>query len=223
MSKPFIFKSGSIAAQPFAASLREIAMPAAPKKRSQEALEHAIEHARAEGFAQGREEGFEVGRTTGYQAGFDQAYSEASNKQSEMLRLFATELQSVHDRLEASIATWFEASERELEIIAVQIAEHLIGTQLQLDRSVIVEATKSALHQISEANKARIRVNPFDSAILDSAREELLAASAGLRGIEIVDDVTIQGGCVIETERGAVDATIETRLELLKGGLEDAA
>lgn len=182
-----------------------------------------IEQSKAEGYEAGRLEGFTVGQKSGYQAGFDQAYSEASNKQAEMLREFAASLQTVHDRLEAAISEWFVASEAELEQVAIDIAEHLIGAQLTLDRTFIIETTKLALLQLTEATRARVRVNPFDSVILNDAREELLAATASLRGVEIVSDASIMGGCIVETERGATDATIDKRLDILKGGMEEAA
>ncbi|HVT14424.1 MAG TPA: FliH/SctL family protein [Fimbriimonadaceae bacterium] len=227
MSKPFIFRSGSVAAQSFTATLGEIAVPPTPKKRSahEAALlrQKAIDDAKAEGFALGHDEGFEVGQKMGYQAGFDQAYAEASTQQAEKLRAFGVELQKVHDDLEATIAEWFANAEIEVEAIALEVAKTLIGAQLHLDRSFVIETTKEALQQISEANKARIRVNPFDSVILSNAREELLAATASLRGIEIVGDASIDGGCIVETERGVVDATVETRLRILEGGLEDVA
>ncbi|HWA82542.1 MAG TPA: FliH/SctL family protein [Fimbriimonadaceae bacterium] len=227
MSRSFIFRNGSIAAQSFAATLGEVAVPPTPKKRSahEAALlrQKAIDDAKAEGFSQGRDEGFEVGQKTGYQAGFDQAYAEASTQQSEKLRAFAAELQKVHDGLEVAIAEWFANAEVEVEAIALDIAKTLLGAQLNLDRSFVIETTKAALQQLSEANKARVRVNPFDSVILGNARDELLAATASLRGIEIVGDASIEGGCIIETERGVVDATAETRLRILEGGLEDVA
>lgn len=214
-------------AQPFTASLGEIVVPVSSKKRAiQEAAkarQKALDEVRAEASSQGWQEGFEAGQKSGYQAGFDQAHSEASNEQNEMLRAFAADLQRQHDRFEEAVVKWCESAEETVEVLAVDIAEKLVHAQLGLDRSFVIQTTKDALQQLTEANTARIRVNPFDSVILSNAREELLAATASLRGVEIVDDDTILGGCVIETDRGAVDATIETRLKLLEGGLEDVA
>jgi flagellar assembly protein FliH len=227
LSNALIFRNGTVATQPFSATLGAIDVPVVPKKRGAHDAavlrQQALESERARGFESGKDEGFAEGRSAGYQAGFDQAYAEASNEQAEKLRQFATELQSVQERLQQSIREWFEQSEAELEAIGVQIAEKLVGAQLNLDHSFILETTKAALQQVAEASTARIRLNPFDAVILSNAREELLSATASLRGIEIVDDSSIYGGCIVETERGAVDATIETRLKLLEGGLEEAA
>lgn len=222
MSNSFVIKGGSVAAKPFTASLAEIAIPRV-KRGHHDSLQRAVDEAKAQGFAQGQAEGFEAGRTAGYQAGFEQAYVEASNQQAEAVRAFVAELQRVHDQLEESIAEWYVASEAEMEKLGVKVAEHLISAQLQLDRTIVIETTKNALRQITDANRARIRVNPFDSVILTSAREEILAASASLHGVEIVGDESISGGCIVETERGVVDATLDTRLEIIQGGMEEAA
>lgn len=228
MSKALIFKGGTVAARPFASSLSEIPAEAlSPRKRSAhdaaEVRRLIMEEARAEGHDEGIAIGLEEGRVAGYQAGFDQAHSEATNRHAEALRAFAAELQVVRDGLSDAIDSWFQASESELETMAVEIAKRLLDAQLTLDRSFIKETTQTALHRVAQATNARIRVNPFDSALLREAREELMASTATLRGIEIVDDASIVGGCMIETERGAVDATIDKRLEILEGGLEEAA
>ncbi|HTQ09529.1 MAG TPA: FliH/SctL family protein [Fimbriimonadaceae bacterium] len=227
MSKDSIFRPGTVKTEPFVTKLGELPEAAVPRKKraaheAAVARQRALDEAREEARALGQNEGFEIGHKAGYQAGFDQAYAEASNKQSEMLRAFAADLQTVRDRLEEAIREWFEAAEVEAEDIAVEIAQKLLHAQLSLDRSYIIEAAKAALSQLTEASHARIRVNPFDSVILSNAREELLAATASLRGVEVVDDSSILGGCIVETDRGAVDATVSTRFEVLQGGLEVA-
>jgi flagellar biosynthesis/type III secretory pathway protein FliH len=63
---------------------------------------------------------------------------------------------------------------------------------------------------------ARIRVNPFDVESLNASKEDLMALSTSLRSLEIVDDSAILGGCIIETDGGVVDASVDAQLQRLE-------
>lgn len=178
---------------------------------------------RDHGYSEGREQGVAEGREAGFNQGRDEALAQFGREHSEQLARLATDLQQLHGRIESAVAEWANQAQAELETLGIQVAEKLLAAQLTLDRAVIIETAREALRQITETGRARIRVNPFDSPILQGCRDDLLAATASLRGIEIVDDVTILGGCIVETDRGVVDARPETKLEILKGGMEEAA
>lgn len=226
MSNTFVIKGGSTAAPTFASTLSEIKGPISSRGKLgplHSARERAENEGFEAGFAKGREEGSELGYNSGYEAGKAEAL-EAFNlaKRAEFAQL-AAELQAIQGDLQTKIEAWFAQSEKELEDFAVQIAEKLIDSQLSLDRSFVKQNVINALSQVTSSSNVRIRVNPFDSVVLSGCRDEILASCAGLTGVDIVQDSSIRGGCMIETERGVVDATIETRLELLKGGMEEAA
>ena len=59
----------------------------------------------------------------------------------------------------------------------------------------------------------RLRVSLGDAGRVRAMREDLLTMLDGLRHLEIVDDRRVgDGGCVIETNAGTIDAKIETQL-----------
>lgn len=175
------------------------------------------------GYAEGREQGIVEGRDAGFAQGREEATSQFQAEHAERLDQLTSDLQDLHRRIESAVAEWAIQAQEELESLGVQVAQKLLAAQLTLDRTIIVETAREALRQITETGRARIRVNPFDSPILQGCRDELLAATASLRGIEIVDDASILGGCIVETDRGVVDARPETKLEILEGGMEEAA
>lgn len=224
MSSAFVIKGG-LAAPSFASTLSEVAPLAKTGKAG--ALESIKEQARRQGHAAGFNEGHAEGSASGYEAGFAQGMADAREalelEKQELFASFARDLQQIKDALQVQIDGWFSASETELEKIAVEIAQRMLDAQLSLDRSFIRDTVVRALSHVRDSSRVRIRVNPADSAILQSAKEEILAASAGLTGVEIVVDSSIKAGCIVETERGQIDSTMETRLELLEGGMEDAA
>jgi flagellar assembly protein FliH len=59
----------------------------------------------------------------------------------------------------------------------------------------------------------RVRVSVADAPHVKEMRQEILELMDGLRHLEIVDDRRVgDGGCVIETNAGTIDAKIETQL-----------
>ncbi|MCB8932711.1 MAG: hypothetical protein H6534_04640, partial [Chthonomonadaceae bacterium] len=58
-----------------------------------------------------------------------------------------------------------------------------------------------------------IRANVLDAPALSRHREELAALAPSLRQVDIVEDPTIRAGCVIETDGGVVEATVEQKLQ----------
>ena len=224
LSSTFVIKGG-LAAPSFASTLSEVAPLVKTGKAG--ALESIKEQARRQGHAAGFQEGLVEGNASGYEAGFALGMAEAREalelEKQELFASFARDLQQVKDELQVRIDGWFSASETELEKIAVDVAQRLLDAQLSLDRSFIRDTVVRALSHVRDASQIRIRVNPADSAILQSAKDEILASCAGLSGIEFIVDSSIRAGCIVETERGQIDSTMETRLELLEGGMEDAA
>jgi flagellar biosynthesis/type III secretory pathway protein FliH len=70
----------------------------------------------------------------------------------------------------------------------------------------------NALRRITDKEQVRIRVSVSDAEQVKSLREELIAMTDGLRQLEIIDDRRVgDGGCVIETGAGTIDAKIETQ------------
>jgi flagellar biosynthesis/type III secretory pathway protein FliH len=125
--------------------------------------------------------------------------------------------------LENAIEQWYLGAESELAELAVRIARHILQQEIALPHDTITALAKDALKNVVHASQVRIRLNPIDIPILEEHKSELLALSAHLRSIEIVDDPTILGGCIIDSSAGTIDATVPTRLELVETEIKEAA
>lgn len=226
MSNAYVIKGG-VSAPVFASTLSEVVVPIRAKNSKLSAIDQVKEAARQtgynDGYSAGSEEGFALGKAEGFEAGRAEALAQFNAAHSAQLQSLASDLQQVQANLQSTIQEWFQASEAEMERIAVKVAEKLVGAQLTLDRSFIKESVVSALAQVTEASRVRIRINPLDSATLAGCREELLASCAGLTGVEIAADSSITAGCMIETDRGVIDATLDTRLQLFTNEFPEAA
>jgi flagellar biosynthesis/type III secretory pathway protein FliH len=110
-----------------------------------------------------------------------------------------------------------------LGALAVVIAARILGRELSTSKDAVTELARDAIREVSAVDKVRIRVNPLDHNLLMDSRDLILAANPTVRGVEIVDDPTIEAGVKIESDAGLIDATIRTQLELALNALTRAA
>ena len=109
-------------------------------------------------------------------------------------------------------ALW-RTQETEMVALALDIARQVIKTEVAENPAVIHAVLANALRRITDKDNVRVRVSVSDAPRVKEAREDLMEVVDGLRFIEIVADRRVgDGGCVIETNAGTIDAKIETQI-----------
>lgn len=176
-----------------------------------EARREAYEAAYAIGFNTGRQEGYDVGK----QEGSAKAYDDVAERKQQELTMLLDDLNQIPRRADDALHTWFSAAEPKLAELSALIATRLLSRELELGADTVTSVTKEAIGEVTHSISARIKVNPADVGILQQHREELLGLAPSLRDIQIIEDSHIQGGCLIETEGGVIDATLESKFNAI--------
>ena len=106
--------------------------------------------------------------------------------------------------------------------ISVDIAQTIIKKELESDPQLLINTIVDVLRAISKSeSKITIRTNPqYVQFIKDSIPN--ITYQYGIESkINLVSDPSIEeGGCVLETNNGIVDASIDTQLEIIKKALD---
>lgn len=103
--------------------------------------------------------------------------------------------------------------EAEMVALCLDIARQVVKTEVSQNPAVVHAVLANALRRLTDKDNVRVRVSVGDLARVKEGREDLLELVDGLRHLEIVDDRRMgDGGCVIETNAGTIDARIETQL-----------
>ena len=189
----------------------------------EEARARAVEEGYRIGLAKGRTEGFKLGREEGTIEGREEAAAEAAALHAQALADFRAALEEIVSQINAGIPKFYDAAEQAMTDLAMDAVRKVLAAELEISRESALAIVQEALREVTHSTKARIRVNVQDRKTLEVYRAEVLAAAGSLREIEFVDDPSLAGGCVIETEGGLVDASLETKLELLEEELRRAA
>jgi flagellar assembly protein FliH len=207
----------AVAAKPFLAVLKDPLQAVASQQGSRlhQQLEQLREEARREGYEEGMRRGFEEGRVAGYREGFEQATTEVRNREKAALDGFLASLQQVEECFGPLMDRFFANCEEALAPLAMAIASRLVAKELTLGADAALAVAREALAEVTHAESARIRVNPFQSPALRQRMAELLNASESLKRIELVDDPAVDGGVIVDSAGGVIDASLPTRVRNL--------
>ena len=116
-----------------------------------------------------------------------------------------------------SIVKQFEKACVEL---AVAIAEKIVCHEVSINRETIVDVLKNALKQVGGSEILEIRFNPSDLQVIQNADRSLRDLNGENASLER-DDAVHSGGCLIKTDFGCVDATIDHQLEAVTEALRE--
>lgn len=159
------------------------------------------EKLKEEAFKQGYQEGYSQGERTGF---------ESVKEQIELAK-------SVVDTAKNDYRAKIESSEQTILLIAMKAAEKIINREIENDPSYMKNVVKKVLKEARDYREIQIIVHPSHYSFIVSQKDELLSLFP--REIELYiypDDQVTQNSCIIETEGGRIDASIDSQLEMLK-------
>ena len=107
--------------------------------------------------------------------------------------------------------------------ISLDIAKKIIKKEMKESPEILLDNIKDILKGLSkEESKIVLKVNPAQVAMLKQEMPEAVSM-AGLEAKVIIvpDENTMEGGCMVTTDNGVIDATIETQLAIISEALKE--
>ncbi len=175
----------------------------ADKDKVEKRMEIEREMAHREGLLEGKKEGIEIEkrRLSSTLTAFTNLIKELSESKKRILK----------------------ESEEETLDLAISIAEKVIHQEVSTEKGVILSVLRAAIKNILDKDEIKIRLNPRDYACMMEVKPEILRGFDGIRNMAFEEDEAIeQGGAVIETLLGEVDARLDHQLSEIKEGLREA-
>ena len=150
---------------------------------------------------------------TGFQKGYNDGLT-TGKSEANRLRL---EAQEVLDQAKVLLKETVAETEPKIIDLAVEITTKLIQVQLELSPQQIKIIAQEALQKVKGGKNYIIHVNPKDAEVLRSNKELLLQELPGNVTLRIIVDQQITpGGCLVDTEQGQIEATIDGQLDRVK-------
>ncbi|CEK20431.1 flagellar biosynthesis/type III secretory pathway protein [Chthonomonas calidirosea] len=162
-----------------------------------------------EGYRQGFEKGYYDGKIKG-EAEVRAELTRQAEAERQALR---QDLQNFVQLVEAQRRRIWEELEPQVVQLVFELARKVIKQEVEASKEVALSVIKNALLRVADSASLCIRVSPRDLETVRSHREELLEMLDHLPHVEIIGDRRVgDGGCIVETPNGNVDARIETQL-----------
>ena len=153
----------------------------------------------------------EAAAKEGYQDGLSQARADLEDVKN-AITAFLSAKQDVFNYIAPDIME-----------ISVEIAQKIIKKELQQDPSIILDNITEILKGLSkEETKITLRVNPVQVSLLKAEIPDVMN-NVGLEAKVLIvpDEAIMEGGCMVTTTNGVIDATIETQLSVISEALKE--
>ena len=111
----------------------------------------------------------------------------------------------------------------DIAIIAVQVAQKILHTQVKLDSETIIDITTNVIKEISdEESKITFIINPADEFVLSEAFEKnsVFKNKRATMLVQTSDEIE-RGSCKVITSSGQIDATFSSQLNIIKKAFEE--
>jgi len=144
----------------------------------------------------------------GYKKGKEEANNELSKEMEEKIKLLQSSIEKV-DKINEVFEEKILSIEKELISVALDIAKEVIQKEVsENSKEIAYNLAKSLMEDIKDATKIQIKVNPKDAQYLKEQN---------LQNVEIIEDEAVkEGGVVIVSDIGNIDAEILQRFKAIK-------
>lgn len=181
----------------------------------------ALKQAKAEGYAAGHQQGLEAGKEEGLKSGYeeglaaglkkgeDEGYKSSYEKGSKQSAAEAARLAELTTRSGKALHSLHEDMGQALLALAVDIAQHVLQTELKQYPEQLLPLVKEVLQEVDSSDQTvTLLLNPDDLPLV----EQHLADDLAHNTWRLKADPTISaGGVEVQSSLGHVDATLETR------------
>lgn len=150
----------------------------------------------------------------GYKVGLEQGHQEAYQRfaQESVERL--THFDAMLHEAETAKAEIFRANERFLMELVFRMAKMVTLKEVSADKEYVVRLARELIERIGVRENIRIKISPEDAKTADIIKPGLEAALGALKNLTIeASPLVRRGGCIVETEWNAIDASLERQFQ----------
>lgn len=149
----------------------------------------------------------------GYGAGMREAESEYERKWDDAKK----ELSEIKKELLAAREELFVNSEREMVELVLNIVEKLISNRKKEDEELAATLVHRSISGLTHINHIVVRISKADAGQAESIKNRLMLGRERIDSVKIkIDDSLDAGCCVVETDRGMIDAGLDLQLNKVR-------
>jgi len=159
-----------------------------------------------------------------HERGAEEAHRAAQEQHERLAADVRSRLEALVDEITQEREQFFSRVEPEIATLAVSVAEKVVAQEISTQPEIVLNLVRNSMKRMKERESLRVRLNPDDLEMVRAARDDLIGAVDGVRGLDLVEDRRVgRGGCVVESRNGNLDARIKTQLAKMERVITEAA
>lgn len=148
----------------------------------------------------------------GYEEGFQAGLIDGKRETEDL----AQQALEIKQELEEERDSLIQKMEQEIPEIVMQCVRKIIGQEIEANKEIIVSLVSMALKKVSSSS-VTVKVSESDFGIVEEKKNEILSENRGISECCIKMDKSLDNGdCIIETDCGDVDASINSQIGKLE-------
>lgn len=152
-----------------------------------------------------------------YKAGFDEGQEKGFAEGNMEAQRLIDRLHVIMDRIMDKRQEILEETEQQIVELVLLMTRKVVKIISENQRNVVMSNVLQALRKVRGRGDVTVRVNMADVKLTTEHTKEFMATVENIQGITIVEDSSIdRGGCIVETDFGAIDARISSQLAELE-------
>ncbi|WP_147615957.1 flagellar assembly protein FliH [Treponema pectinovorum] len=149
----------------------------------------------------------------GYKNGEESGFASGKEEVSRLIERSHKILQAVMNRREEIL----NETEQQIVELVLLMSRKVVKIMSDNQKQVVMANVLSALKKVKGRGDVTIRVNIEDVKLTTEHIKDFIAQVENIKGITVVEDGSVdKGGCIVETDFGAIDARISSQLSELE-------
>lgn len=188
------------------------------KEIEEQTAEESVENKVLERIQDVQEKAYKEAYQLGLEEGRKEAFVKTKNEidtQIEKLGQLILQIENMKTQL-------FKFNESHLMKLILHLSERLAYAQIKIDPSPIVEVMREAIQKSQLDEEVSVDIAPSQFAFLEELKKQTNREFEFLKKVKLQPSEGVtEGGCVIHTNYGQIDARIEERVNTLWSAIEE--
>ena len=159
-------------------------------------------------------------KSQGFEQGLSEGYEKGAAEVNRLIERMHKILEAVMQRREEIL----KDTESQIVELVILMARKVIKILSENQKNVVMANVVAALKKVRTRGAVTLRVNLEDVKLTTANISEFIKHIENVEGITVLEDSSVEkGGCIVETDFGAIDARISSQLTELENKILDVS
>jgi Flagellar biosynthesis/type III secretory pathway protein len=177
-------------------------------KKAQEEAQQILEKAHSD------DQGIrDTAKKEGYEEGHEEGFQKGNEEATRLIERLHTIIEAVQGKRQEIL----DSTEQQIVELVLLMTRKVVKIMSDNQKSVVMANVVQALKKVKGRGEVTLRVNLEDVKLTTDHIKDFIREVENIKNITVLEDSSVEkGGCIVETDFGAIDARISSQLSELE-------